>query len=164
MRTIYDAAAVVPYEHIYILVNTERYGGGGFYNFLSVCSADNELTKEVFVHEFGHGFAGLGDEYYTSDVAYEDFYNLEVEPWEPNITTLVDFDMKWKLAVSDSVPVPTPRKIKYRNTVGVFEGGGYMAEGIYSPVIDCRMKSNEAKEFCPVCREAIKKIIHYHCE
>jgi len=164
MRTIYDAAAAVPYEHIYILVNTERYGGGGFYNFLSVCSADNELTKEVFVHEFGHGFAGLGDEYYTSDVAYEDYYNLETEPWEPNITTLVDFESKWKLAVPDSVPVPTPRKIKYRNTIGVFEGGGYMTKGIYSPVIDCRMKSNEAKAFCPVCQEAIKKIIHYYCE
>lgn len=164
MRTVYDAAAVVPYEHIYILVNTERYGGGGFYNFLSVCSSDNELTKEVFVHEFGHGFAGLGDEYYTSDVAYEDFYNLEIEPWEANISTLVDFESKWKAMVPDSIPIPTPRKIKYRNTVGVFEGGGYMAKGIYSPVIDCRMKSNEANEFCPVCREAIKKMIHYHCE
>ncbi|MFW5821786.1 MAG: M64 family metallopeptidase [Tangfeifania sp.] len=164
MRTVYDAAAVVPYDHIYILVNTERYGGGGFYNFLSVCSSDNELTKEVFVHEFGHGFAGLGDEYYTSDVAYEDYYNLEVEPWEPNISTLVDFESKWKLAVPDSVPVPTPRKIKYRNTVGVFEGGGYMAKGIFSPAIDCRMKSNAAKEFCPVCQDAIRKIIRFHCE
>src|SRR5690606_2797376 len=92
MQSIYDALAGVPYDHIYILVNSERYGGGGFYNFLSVCTADNPLTKEVFVHEFGHGFAGLGDEYYTSSVAYEDFYNLEVEPWEPNLTTLVNFD------------------------------------------------------------------------
>lgn len=164
MRLIYDAAAAVPYDHIYVLVNTERYGGGGFYNFLSVCSSDNELTKEVFVHEFGHGFAGLGDEYYTSDVAYEDYYNLEVEPWEPNITTLVDFDNKWKLMIHDSISVPTPRKTRFQNTVGVFEGGGYMAKGIYSPVIDCRMKSNEAKAFCPVCQEAIKKVIQYNCE
>jgi len=94
MQAIYDAAAVVPYDHIYILVNTERYGGGGFYNFVSVCSSDNHLTKEVFVHEFGHGFAGLGDEYYNSTVAYEDFYNLKTEPWEPNLTTLVDFNLK----------------------------------------------------------------------
>lgn len=164
MRSIYDAAAAVPYDHIYVLVNTERYGGGGFYNFLSVCSSDNELTKEVFVHEFGHGFAGLGDEYYTSDVAYEDYYNLEIEPWEPNITTLVDFESKWKFMVPDSIPVPTPRKTKFRNAVGVFEGGGYMAKGIYSPVIDCRMKSNEAKAFCPVCQESIKKVIQYYCE
>jgi len=66
--------------------------------------------------------------------------------------------------ISDSIPVPTPRKIKFNNTVGVFEGGGYMAKGIYSPVIDCRMKSNEAKEFCPVCQEAIRKVIRLHCE
>jgi hypothetical protein len=164
MRSIYDAAAAIPYDHIYVLVNSERYGGGGFYNFLSVCSSDNELTKEVFVHEFGHGFAGLGDEYYTSDVAYEDYYNLEIEPWEPNITTLVDFENKWQLMVPDSIPVPTPRKTKFRNAVGVFEGGGYMAKGIYSPVIDCRMKSNEANAFCPVCQEAIKKVIQYYCE
>ena len=61
---------------------------------LSVCTSDNSLTKEVFVHEFGHGFAGLGDEYYNSTVAYEDFYNLKTEPWEPNLTTLVDFEFE----------------------------------------------------------------------
>lgn len=159
MKSIYDAAAAIPYDHIYVLVNSERYGGGGFYNFLTVCTADNQLTKEVFVHEFGHGFAGLGDEYYTSDVAYDEFYNLEVEPWEPNITTMVDFDTKWKTMVPDSVVIPTPRIPKYRHTVGVFEGGGYTAKGIYSPYIDCRMKSNEAHAFCPVCARAIQKVI-----
>jgi hypothetical protein len=164
MKTIYDGAANVPYDHIYILVNTERYGGGGFYNFLNVCSSDNQLTRQVFVHEFGHGFAGLADEYYSSDVAYEDFYNLEIEPWEQNITTLVQFDKKWKKMVPQDVPVPTPRKAKYSKTVGVFEGGGYMAEGIYSPVMDCRMKSNAAKEFCPVCQSAIREVIKFHCE
>jgi hypothetical protein len=164
MKTIYDGAANVPYDHIYILVNTERYGGGGFYNFFNVCSSDNQLTRQVFVHEFGHGFAGLADEYYSSDVAYEDFYNLEIEPWEQNITTLVQFDKKWKKMVPQDVPVPTPRKAKYSKTVGVFEGGGYMAEGIYSPVMDCRMKSNAAKEFCPVCQSAIREVIKFHCE
>ena len=164
MKTIYDAAAVVPYDHIYVLVNTERYGGGGFYNFVSVCTADNKLTKEVFVHEFGHGFAGLGDEYYNSSVAYEDFYNLEIEPWEPNLTTLVNFNSKWKEMVADSVSIPTPRKEKYNNTVGVYEGGGYMSKGIYSPFIDCRMKSNIAKSFCPVCEEAIIKVIRFYSE
>lgn len=164
MKNILDAAAIVPYDHVYVLVNTERYGGGGFYNFLSVCTADNSLTKEVFVHEFGHGFAGLGDEYYNSEVAYEDFYNLTVEPWEPNITTLVDFDSKWKSMVNQSVEIPTPRTTKYENTVGVYEGGGYMSKGIYSPFIDCRMKSNNAKGFCPVCSEAIKKVILFYTE
>lgn len=162
MRSVYDAAAVVPWDHIYLLVNSDRYGGGGFYNFLNVCTSDNPLTAQVFVHEFGHGFAGLGDEYYSSSVAYEDFYNPEVEPWEPNLTTRVDFDSKWKHMVSDSIPVPTPREQQYSHVVGVFEGGGYMAKGMYSPVMDCRMKSNDADGFCPVCREAIMKIIDFH--
>ena len=164
MRPILDAAALVPYDHIYVLVNTERYGGGGFYNFVTVCTADNMLTKEVFVHEFGHGFAGLGDEYYNSEVAYEDFYNLKTEPWEPNITTLVDFDKKWKNLVDKDTPVPTARKSGNENIVGVFEGGGYMSKGIYSPAMDCRMKSNQAKGFCPVCSDAIKKTIRFYCE
>lgn len=159
MKKVYDAAASVPYDQIYVLVNTERYGGGGFYNFVTVCTADNELTPKIIVHEFGHGFAGLGDEYYNSSVAYEDFYNLEIEPWEPNITTLVDFDKKWKNMIAEDTPVPTPRKAKYKNTIGVYEGGGYMAEGIYSPYIDCRMNTNEAEGFCPVCQEAIRKVI-----
>lgn len=164
MRPILDAAALVPYDHIYVLVNTERYGGGGFYNFVSFCTADNMLTKEVFVHEFGHGFAGLGDEYYNSEVAYEDFYNLKTEPWEPNITTLVDFDKKWKTLVDKNTPVPTVREAGNENIVGVFEGGGYMSKGIYSPAMDCCMKSNQSKGFCPVCTDAIKKTIRFYCE
>jgi len=164
MKKVYDAAAIVPYDQIYVLVNTDRYGGGGFYNLVTVCTADNELSKEVFVHEFGHGFAGLGDEYYTSTVAYEDFYNLAVEPWEPNLTTLIDFDRKWKFMLDKDTPVPTPRKDKYIKTVGVFEGGGYMSKGIYSPFIDCRMKSNESDGFCPVCEEAIRKMIRFYTE
>ena len=164
LKPILDAAANVPYDQIYVLVNTARYGGGGFYNFVTVCTSDNELTSEVFVHEFGHGFAGLGDEYYNSEVAYEDFYNLKVEPWEPNLTTLVDFGSKWKKMVPDGVEIPTPRSLKNNNTVGVYEGGGYMNKGIYSPFIDCRMKSNNAKKFCPVCTDAIRKVIQYYSE
>lgn len=164
MKPILDAAANVAYDQIYVLVNTDRYGGGGFYNFVTVCTADNALTKEVFLHEFGHGFAGLGDEYYNSQVAYEDYYNLKVEPWEPNLTTLVNFDLKWKNLVSESVEIPTPRKPEYNDTVGVYEGGGYMSKGIYSPFIDCRMKSNNPKNFCPVCTESIKKVIRFYTE
>ncbi len=164
MKTIYDAAAQVPWDQIYVLVNTKQYGGGGFYNFVNVCSADNKLTKQVFVHEFGHGFAGLGDEYYSSSVAYEDYYHLEIEPWEPNLTTLVNFESKWKSEVADSIPIPTPRTHEYEKSVGAFEGGGYMTKGIYSPFMDCRMKSNVAKMFCPVCREAVKSVISYYTE
>ncbi|NOY95501.1 MAG: peptidase [Chlorobi bacterium] len=162
IKTIYDAAAVVPYDQIYLLVNTTRYGGGAFYNYLNVCSSDNELSENIFLHEFGHGFAGLGDEYYSSEVAYEDFYNPDIEPWEPNLTTLVDFGHKWKDMVIDSIPIPTPRKSKFSKGVGVFEGGGYMNKGMYSPMMDCRMKSNQAKYFCPACQKAIRDVIDFY--
>lgn len=164
MLDIHNVAAEVPYDQVYVLVNTDRYGGGGFYNYVCVSSVDNELSEKVFIHEFGHAFAGLADEYYTSDVAYEDYYNLNVEPWEPNITTMVDFKSKWSDLVDKDTPVPTPRIAKYRKVVGVFEGGGYTAKGIYSPMMDCRMKSNEAKGFCPVCRRAIEKAIETDCD
>ena len=91
MKTICDRGAVVPYDQLFVLVNSTRYGGGGFYNFVTVCTSDNKLSPKVFVHEFGHGFGGLADEYYTSQVAYDNYYNLKAEPWEQNITTLVDF-------------------------------------------------------------------------
>lgn len=159
MKTIYDMAAVVPYDHIMVLVNSSRYGGGGFYNFVNVCTSDHVLSPKVFIHEFGHGFAGLGDEYYNSEVAYENYYNLKVEPWEPNLTTMVNFASKWKTMIDKSTPVPTPRDGKHASKVGVFEGGGYITKGIYSPMEDCRMKSNETSDFCPVCQKAIKDVI-----
>lgn len=162
MKSVYDALDNVPCDHAFVLVNTDRYGGGGFYNFYGIGSADNSLSEKVFVHEFGHSFAGLGDEYYTSSVAFDNFYNLAIEPWEPNITTMVDFDSKWKNMIDEKTPVPTPRNMIYENTTGVFEGGGYMAKGIFSPMMNCRMKSNEVEYFCPVCREAIKKTIELH--
>jgi len=159
MKTIHDMAAVVPYDHIIILVNSTRYGGGGFYNFVNVCTSDHKLSPNVFVHEFGHGFGGLADEYYTSEVAYDNYYNLNVEPWEPNLSTMVNFASKWKAMVDVSTPVPTPRDGKYAAKVGAFEGGGYVAKGIYSPMENCRMKSNETSAFCPVCQKAIREVI-----
>lgn len=154
-----DAASVVPYDNICILVNSDKYGGGGIYNYYSIASVDNELSNQVFIHEFGHAFAGLGDEYYNSSTAYNDFFNLKIEPWQPNLTTLVDFDSKWKSMVGPNTPIPTPREEQYKNTIGVFEGGGYVSKGMYSPYMDCRMKTNEAEGFCPVCQQAIKKMI-----
>jgi len=159
MKTIHDMAACVSYDHIMVLVNSTRYGGGGFYNFVNVCTADHKLSPNVFVHEFGHGFGGLGDEYYTSEVAFDDYYNLKVEPWEPNLTTMVNFASKWKSMVGSTTPVPTPRDGKYKTKVGAFEGGGYSAKGIFSPMENCRMKSNEISSFCPVCEKAIKEVI-----
>ncbi|MEE4197114.1 MAG: M64 family metallopeptidase [Bacteroidales bacterium] len=154
-----DVASVVPYDDICIVVNSEKYGGGGIYNHYAIFTADHPSAETVFIHEFGHSFAGLGDEYYTSSTSYNDFYNLDIEPWQPNITTLKAFDTKWKVMVDEDTPVPTPRKKEYKNVVGVFEGGGYVSKGMFSPFMDCRMKSNAADGFCPVCREAIKEMI-----
>jgi hypothetical protein len=162
LESINDFAAIIPHDNIVVLINSKRYGGGGVYNYYTGTTSDNVLSAQVFIHEFGHGFAGLADEYYTSEVTYEDFYPLNVEPWEPNITTMVNFDVKWKNLVDKNTPVPTPDDEKYKNKVGVFEGGGYSAKGIYRPQFDCTMKSNGAKGFCTVCRDAVEKMIEFY--
>jgi hypothetical protein len=158
-KRVMDVAANAPGDIVYILVNTKAYGGGGIYNHYNVATSDHRLTNEVFIHELGHGLAGLGDEYYTSDVAYEEFYPLNVEPWEPNLTTLVNFGSKWADLLDKSTIIPTPSTDANKNLVGVYEGGGYSAKGVYRPQIDCRMKSNEAKGFCPVCQRAISRVV-----
>jgi hypothetical protein len=162
-KQIHNLAANVPYDFIFILVNSNKYGGGGFYNWYAMATSDNAAANMVAIHEFGHNFAGLADEYYTSEVAYSDFYNFDVEPWEPNITTLIDFDSKWKDMLDKNTPIPTPREPNYNDAIGVFRGGGYVADKIYSPKQDCRMKSIGA-EFCPVCQRAIIKKIEYYSQ
>lgn len=154
--------AMVPHDQVIILVNSEKYGGGGIYNFYSISSARGRSNLQVFIHELGHSFAGLADEYYTSEVSYNDFYPKHIEPWEPNITTLVDFDHKWKSMIESGVPIPTPVKNKFKSKVGVYEGGGYVAKGVYRPYQDCRMKTNEAEDFCPVCARAVKETILFY--
>ena len=158
-----DITSVVPYDQVYVIVNTPRYGGGGFYNVINLVSADDKLSDKVFVHEFGHGFVGLADEYYyDGDILDNTFYNYKIEPWEANITTLVNFKAKWADLVSKKTPIPTPRIPKFRDKVGAFEGGGYSSKGIFSPVQDCRMKSNEPEGFCPVCTRAIEQVIEFY--
>jgi len=163
-KAVRDYASNTWYDQIYILVNSDIYGGGSIYNYYSVCISDNPLSDYVFIHEFGHGFAGLGDEYYTSDVSVQDFYPLDVEPWEPNITTLVDFNSKWKHLLSQGIPVPTPSTRQYEGKVGVFEGAGYSAKGIYRPVLDCTMKSGTYNNFCPVCQDAIIRMLMFYSD
>jgi hypothetical protein len=164
IKSVNDFAATVPHDNIVVLVNSDRYGGGGVYNYYTGTTSDHALSPKVFLHEFGHAFAGLGDEYFTSNVPYEDFYPLNVEPWEPNLTTLVNFDIKWEKLIDKNTPVPTPDEEKYMNITGVFEGGGYSAKGIYRPEINCRMKSNNEKGFCSVCQNAIKAMIEFYTE
>lgn len=107
-RTIRDVAATVPYDYMFILINERTYGGGGIFNLYSTVAADNKFSRYIFVHEFGHCFAALADEYYTSDVSYQT-PAITVEPWEPNVTALLDPDnLKWKELVKPGTPIPTP--------------------------------------------------------
>ena len=163
-QAIRNLAGLVPYDQIYILANTTKYGGGGIFNFYCVSSTGDDLSSDVIIHEFGHGFAGLGDEYYYDATSYESYYNLDIEPWEPNLTTLVDFEKKWKDMLKKKTPVPTPAENKYINEVGVFEGGGYEAKGMYRPKMDCLMKTFQGNKFCEVCHKAIEKMILYYTE
>lgn len=108
-KTMRDLASFVTYDAIYIQVNHSRYGGGGIYNQFCTYTTDNQFAKYLFTHEFGHSFTGLADEYYTSDVAYNDFFKPTIEPVEPNITALLDpKNIKWKKYLSDGIEIPTP--------------------------------------------------------
>ena len=163
-RDIRDLAGQVPYDQIYVLINSQKYGGGGIYNFYCSSAASNSFSGDIIIHEFGHGFAGLADEYYEDETSYGDMYNKKLEPWEPNITTLINFDAKWKDLMDADTPVPTPRERQYEHTVGVFEGGGYESHGVYSPHMDCLMKTFRGHVFCPVCQRAIERMILYYAE
>jgi len=180
MHRIYDLLSGVPFEHIMVLVNTDTYGGGGIYNQVTFATSDHPTFREVFVHEFGHSYGGLADEY-----AYDDmdtvWYPADTEPWEPNITTLKDFSSKWADLMPKKQPIPTPldpkvpdfrsargddKKMEQLNActqvVGVFEGAGYQTKGCYRPAQECRMKINEVRDFCPVCARAIRQITEFY--
>lgn len=162
IKDIHDALAGIPYEHIIILANTPEYGGGGIYNSYTLTSACHKNFRPVVVHEFGHSFGGLADEYFYEGDVMDDSYPKDVEPWEPNITTMVDFGSKWQDALPDGVPVPTPVAQKDKWPLGVYEGGGYSFKGIYRPADDCRMRTNTAEEFCPACVNALEKLINFY--
>jgi len=223
-KAVRDLAAYVPYDAIYIMVNHARYGGGGIYNFFCTFTTDNQFRDYLFLHEFGHSFSGLADEYYTSDVQYNDFYPQTIEPLEPNVTALLNApNVKWQEFVADGLEIPTPwekaafdsmdykwqaerrelnKKIaelkrnkadveQIRNAeneyatkdkqhsdlvdqylkkninygkVGAFEGAGYVANGMYRPMLDCIMFSKGSKPFCTVCKEHIIDIIDQYGE
>ncbi len=162
VKAIHDALAGIPYEHIIILANTEEYGGGGIYNSYTLTTAHHPLFRPVVVHEFGHSFGGLADEYFYENDLMTDTYPLDIEPWEQNITTRIDFASKWQDMLQANTPIPTPTSAAKKYQVGVFEGGGYSAKGVYRPSDDCRMRTNEYPEFCSVCRRALQRIIEFY--
>lgn len=166
LSTLHDWLAGVPYEHIIVLVNSSTYGGGGILNSYNLTTCHQRHFLPVVVHEFGHSFAGLADEY-----AYDNeplpMYPHDVEPWEQNITTRVDFASKWADMVAPGTPLPTPLStdtLTATRRVGLFEGAGYSLNGVYRPVQDCRMRVNDVPDFCPVCQRALKRIIDFYTE
>ncbi len=162
VKSIHNALAGIPYEHIIIIVNTPEYGGGGIYNAYTLTSAHHPTFRPVVAHEFGHSFAGLGDEYFYDNDVMTDSYPLDVEPWEPNITTRIDFASKWQDMLPAGTPIPTPPAMAKQYPVGVYEGGGYSSKGIYRPADNCRMRTNDHPDFCPVCQRAIQRIIDFY--
>ncbi|MDP4184324.1 MAG: M64 family metallopeptidase [Bacteroidota bacterium] len=164
-QKVRDMASCAPYDYIYILSNTQKYGGGAIYNFYGISAAGHKAEAgKIYVHEFGHLFLGLADEY-VGGVEYNDFYPLNVEPWEPNLTTLVDFDKKWKNQLDPQTPVPTPATKENAEVLGVYEGGGYVAKGVYRPWMNCMMNNiHTTDKFCPVCVKAIQNMIDFQCK
>ena len=188
VKAMHEALNGIPYEHIMVIVNTDLYGGGGIHNNYHIAAAHNQHTLPVTVHEFGHSFGALADEYFYSGEE-DDTYPLDIEPWPANITTLVDFNSKWASMVKPGTPIPTPteddnlnrdQKMKKaaekakkgkkgkneaavtEEIVGVYEGGGYKAKGIYRPVVTCRMRDNYHPKFCPVCEAALTRLIDFY--
>ncbi|OQA91901.1 MAG: IgA Peptidase M64 [Bacteroidetes bacterium ADurb.Bin234] len=160
---LHNVCANAPYDNIIILCNTKKYGGGGIYNWYATVS-DNKHFNYVSVHELGHSIAGLADEYYTSEVTVQDFYPKGSEPKEPNITSLVNFESKWKSMLASDTPIPTPVTDENKDVLGVYEGAGYCAEGLYRPWISCTMKDIVYNKFCPVCQKALIEMFDFYAE
>ena len=164
LTTLHNRLAGTPYEHIVILVNTGEYGGGGILNSYVLSMAHHRLFKPVVVHEFGHSFGGLADEY-AYDFEQIPMYPHDVEPWEPNITTLHNFHGKWEDMIAPGTPTPTPESsdaATIGTKIGLFEGAGYSLKGVYRGMQDCRMRTNENPEFCTVCRDALQRLIDFY--
>ncbi|MFA7081261.1 MAG: M64 family metallopeptidase [Bacteroidales bacterium] len=157
---LHEILADVPYEQIIIMCNSPYYGGGGIFNFYAT-SHINRNNGFVLVHEFGHSFAGLGDEYATNDIEIEGA-SQKIEPWQKNVTSLIDFSKKWEDMVEKTTPIPTPATLEYIDKVGVYPGAVYVSKGLYRPYQDCLMRSD--KPFCPVCTREINRMIDFYTE
>lgn len=162
VKAIHDALNGIPYEHIIILSNSDVYGGGGIYNSYTLTDAGHKDFRPVVVHEFGHSFGGLADEYFYDTDVMSGSYPLDVEPWEPNITSLVDFSSKWQPILKKGTPVPTPVADSSKFPVGIYEGAGYSSKGLYRPADNCRMRTNAHPEFCPACQRALNLLIDFY--
>jgi hypothetical protein len=150
LKRLHDVLAGTPYEHIIILVNTDHYGGGGIYNSYNLSYTGGKSFLPVIVHEFGHSFGGLGDEYaYGND---DPMYFPDTEPWEPNLTTkATPYNIKWENLIKEG-------------KAGLYEGGGYLEKGVWRGSENCRMRTNEEPDFCAVCQQALIRLINFYTE
>ena len=164
LKALHDALAGIDYEHIIVLANTDEYGGGGIYNSYTLTTAHHESFRPVVVHEFGHSFGGLADEYFYEEDVMNDTYPTDVEPWEQNITTRVDFASKWEDMIPQGTPIPTPAENFNDHKVGLYEGAAYSFKGLYRGSYNCRMRTNDFPAFCPVCQRALKRLIEFYTE
>lgn len=222
-KALRNIAMHTPYDALYIMVNSKRYGGGGIYNFYCTFTSDNYWSEYLMVHEFGHSFFGLADEYYSSAVAVNDFYPAGFEPQEANITAETDpAKVKWRHLFTEGTEIPTPwakayydsidyawqalrvqlnnnvfalqsngasemnveqakrlydeksmqassisqsilEGSPYAGKVGLFEGAGYVSTGLYRGSINCIMFT-KTHYFCPVCKEAMLKVIDWYAK
>ena len=147
LKRLHDVLACTPYEHIIVLANTAHYGGGGIYNSYNLSYTRGRNFRPVVVHEFGHSFGGLGDEYPYGD--NDPMYFTDTEPWEPNLTTHPEPPVKWQDLVN-------------QGKAGVIEGGGYLSHGVWRGQENCRMRTNEHPDFCPVCQQALTQLINFY--
>ena len=147
LKRLHDVLACTPYEHIIVLVNTDHYGGGGIYNSYNLTYTHGPNFRPVVVHEFGHSFGGLGDEYPYGDD--DPMYFADTEPWEPNLTTKHDFTGKWENLIREG-------------KAGFIEGGGYLSKGVWRGYENCRMRTNEEPEFCMVCQQWLERLIDFY--
>ena len=146
IKRLHDILRGIPYEHIIILANTSHYGGGGIYNSYNLCYTRGCHFLPVVVHEFGHSFGGLGDEYPYGDD--DPMYFSDTEPWEPNLTTH-PAQPKWQSLID-------------AGQASVIEGGGYLSKGVWRSQENCRMRTNEHPDFCPVCQQALRRLIDFY--
>jgi len=147
LKQLHDWLAGTPYEHIIVLANTVHYGGGGIYNSYNLSYTRGKYFRPVVVHEFGHSFGGLGDEYPYGDS--DPMYFADTEPWEPNLTTTTKKPAKWQNLID-------------AGKAGLIEGGGYLSKGVWRGLENCRMRTNEHPDFCPVCQQALTKLINFY--
>lgn len=156
---LHDAIGSTPCDHIIIMANSDTYGGGGIYNFYAMSSL-NKMAYMVLPHELGHSIGGLADEYVDEDLSYGETHSKSFEPMEPNITSLVEFGMKWESMLPPGTPVPTPENATVPRTengpLGVYEGAGYQSKGLFRPAQHCMMR--DYAPFCPVCAKRLNAV------